>query len=75
MMQKKIRPSMKKDRIHPSDFLNYNIPFACEDCSHFKTENKSCTLSFNTEYHLKSNALKTYELSGKIFQCRFLEID
>ena len=71
----KIRPSMKKDRIKASDFLKYKIPLFCEDCSHFKSENTSCTLGFKTEPHLKVNALKTYELTEHVPQCRFLEID
>lgn len=72
---KRIRPSMKKDAIHPKDFLKYNIPFACEDCSHFASEKLACTLGFNTENHLRKNAIASYELTGKIAQCRFLEID
>lgn len=71
----RIRPSMKKDPIHPSDFNKYNIPYACEDCSHFASETTSCTLGFKTEQHLRVNVLKSYEASGKIAQCRFLEID
>jgi hypothetical protein len=71
----RIRPSMKKDPIKASDFNAYNIPFACEDCSHFASKDERCTLGFNTEYHLRRNALHSYELSGKIAQCRFLEID
>ncbi|MFN3454509.1 MAG: hypothetical protein ACK41T_06060 [Pseudobdellovibrio sp.] len=72
---KTVRPSMKKDPIHPRDFNAYKIPFACEDCSHFSNFNSSCTLGFKTENHLRENALKSYELTGKMAQCRFLEID
>ncbi len=71
----RIRPSMKKDVIHPRDFNAYKIPFACEDCSHFASETITCTLGFNTKNHLRANSLHSYELSGKIAQCRFLEID
>ena len=71
----KIRPSMKKDFVHPKDFNKYKIPFSCEDCSHFKSENETCTLGFKTEPHLKRNVIKIYNLCGKIPQCRFLEID
>ena len=71
----RIRPSMKKDVIQAKDFNHFNIPFACEDCSHFASLTKTCTLGFKTEPHLRENALKSYELSGKTAQCRFLEID
>lgn len=71
----RIRPSMKKDVISPRDFNAYKIPFACEDCSHFASETTRCTLGFNTANHLRANSLRSYELSGKIAQCRFLEID
>lgn len=71
----RIRPSMKKDVIHPRDFNAFKIPYACEDCSHFASATKTCTLGFNTEPHLRENANKSYQLSGKIAQCRFLEID
>lgn len=71
----RIRPSMKKDVIHPRDFNAFKIPYACEDCSHFASETTKCTLGFNTANHLRANSLHSYELSGKIAQCRFLEID
>lgn len=72
---KRIRPSMKKDVIRASDFNHYKIPYFCEACSHFKSENQSCTLGFQTFSHLKANADQSYFISGKIAQCRFLEID
>lgn len=71
----RIRPSMKKDVIQARDFNAYKIPFACEDCSHFASETTTCTLGFNTANHLRATSLHSYELSGKIAQCRFLEID
>ncbi len=72
---KKIRPSIKKDQIHPTDYNKYKMPYACEDCSHFRLENLSCTLGYKTEPHLKANQIKSYETSGKLSLCRFIEID
>lgn len=70
-----LRQSIKKDRIHPSDFLKYKIPFACEDCSHFKAEGQTCTIGFWTLNHLKERQVKKYLLSGEMAICRFMEID
>jgi len=72
---RKIRPSMKKDPIKAADFLKYKIPFACEDCSHFSSQDTRCTLGFNCQNHLRAKMLADYNLSGKMPQCRFLEID
>lgn len=66
---------MIKDPIAAQDFNSYKIPFSCEDCSHFASEKVQCTLGFKAENHLRKNALKSYFISGKIAQCRFLEID
>lgn len=72
---KRISKSMKKDSIHPKDYLNYNLPFSCEECSHFASINESCTLGLPTSPHLKRNQIQSYELSGKMALCRFQEID
>lgn len=66
---------MKKDAIQARDFNTFKIPYACEDCSHFASETTKCTLGFNTANHLRAFAIQSYELSGKMAQCRFLEID
>lgn len=72
---KRIRPSIKKDPIHPHDYLKYKLPMSCEECSHFKSSNISCTLGFRTDPHLKKNQILSYEISGKVALCRFQEID
>lgn len=72
---KRIRPSIKKDAINPSDFLNFKHPISCEDCSHFKQENETCTLGMPTEPHLRRNQMRSFELSGKVALCRLQEID
>lgn len=66
---------MKKEAIHPSDYLRYNLPFACEQCSHFKHSHETCTFGLPTELHLERNQKKSYIISGKLALCRFQEID
>ena len=73
--QKKIRPTIKKEHIHPADYMKYNLPLACENCSHFSSQNETCTLGYMTTPHLKRNQDHSYSLSGKIAFCRFIEID
>lgn len=72
---KRIRPSIKKDRIHPADYLKYNFPTSCEDCTHFNIETDQCTLGYESKWHKKSAQQHDYILSGKIALCRFMEID
>jgi hypothetical protein len=67
--------SILLDPIHPYDFLNRDIAYSCEQCSHFDPENIKCTIGFNSKNHLKEKQLKTYELTGRMALCRFLEID
>lgn len=71
----RIAPAIKRDPVNPSDFLKYNAPFACEDCSHFDSDTESCTLGYNAANHRKSVLLRQYELSGSMAFCRFHEID
>ena len=71
----RIRPSIKKDAIHPRDYNHYRLPYSCEECSHFSMSQETCTLGFQTEPHLKRNQLHSYLLSGKMALCRFQEID
>lgn len=72
---KRIGASIKKDAIHPSAYNSYKLPYSCEDCSHFKSSNESCTLGMPTEHHLHRNQIASYNLSGKIALCRLQEID
>lgn len=72
---KRIGSSIKKEFVHPRDYNAYSLPFSCEDCSHFASENENCTLGLPTEAHLKRNQIHSYDLSGKIAFCRFQEID
>ncbi len=72
---KKPTQTIKHDPIHPKDYNNYIIPMACEDCTHFCAIEQRCTLGYNNKWHLKAYQQKSYELSGKVPICRFMEID
>ena len=70
-----LRKSIKKDRVHPFDFLNRGMVYCCEQCSYFDHSNESCVFGFLTKPHLRREQLKTFELTGHMAFCRFLEID
>jgi hypothetical protein len=72
---KRVKQSIKLDPVDPSDFLNYNFTHSCEFCSHWNNGDGLCTLGYKNDDHRLSANLKTYELSGKMALCRFLEID
>ncbi len=72
---KRIGSSLKKEAINAHDYIGYNLPYSCEQCSHFKASNESCTFGLPTEAHLERNQKKSYNLGGKIALCRFQEID
>lgn len=72
---KRLRNSIRLDAIHPRDYRIYNLPFACEDCSHFDSGGESCTLGYNSSLHRRAEQERTYRLNGKMALCRFLEID
>ncbi|MCC2677772.1 MAG: hypothetical protein K0R29_348 [Pseudobdellovibrio sp.] len=72
---KRIGWSIKKDAINPADYRRYKLPMACEDCSHFRASNETCTLGMPTEQHLRRNQELSYSLSGKVALCRLQEID
>lgn len=72
---KRLKTSIKTDVIHPSDYARFDFRFACEDCSHFTTEEQRCTLGYESKWHRKEFQKTSYELTGKMALCRFLEID
>jgi hypothetical protein len=71
----RIRPSIKKDAIHPSDYLRYEGRFSCDECTHFNPVEANCTIGYNSEHHRLEEQKHQYSLSGKIAFCRFHEID
>lgn len=72
---KRSKPSIKKDRVAARDYNNHVLRFSCEDCSHFAPLSASCSIGFPSEHHLRETQRKTYELTGHMALCRFLEID
>ena len=63
------------DPVKASDFLNLNIVYACEQCTYFSEEKKTCAMGFNTALHLKKNQDELYNRTGRLAICRFQEID
>ena len=71
----RLHASIRKDTVHPADYLKYDTRFSCEDCSHFDSEKVVCTIGYNPTHHLKAEQEHQYELAGNMAFCRFLEID
>ena len=69
------RKQIIKDPVNPSDFRKFNMVYCCEQCVYFEADRKECNIGFKTEHHRKATQLKSYNLSGKMAFCRFLEID
>jgi hypothetical protein len=69
------RRSIILDGIHPRDFRELNIMYACEQCSYFNRETKRCAMGFKVEKHLRENQLALYYRTGKMAICRSQEID
>lgn len=70
-----IKRSVILDPIHPRDFRTLNIIYSCEQCSHFDSENKACTIGYDASKHMKKTQDYLYNLTGKVAFCRFVEID
>lgn len=73
--QPRLRPSIKKDRVNPHDYLHYETRFSCEDCSHFDADKIECTIGYDPSHHLKAEQTHQFNLAGNMAFCRFLEID
>ncbi|MBL7544366.1 MAG: hypothetical protein JNL11_11160 [Bdellovibrionaceae bacterium] len=73
--QKKIRPSIKRDRVSAFDYQHYDHRFSCEECTHFNHGQEQCTLGYVSSHHRKSQQAHDFELSGSLAFCRFHEID
>jgi hypothetical protein len=72
---KRLRTSIRFDPISPSDYLRYQMPSACEDCTHFDSVSEKCTMGYDPQWHRKKFQEQSYFLTGKMALCRFLEID
>ena len=69
------RKSIILDRVDPADFLQLNFTYCCEQCVHFDGDQNSCTFNHDSTIHCRAAQLSTYQLTGKMAFCRFLEID
>lgn len=72
---RKIRPSIKREKVSAFDYQNYNHRFSCDDCSHFDANLEKCTLGYPTEPHRKAQQAHEYMMSGTLAFCRSHEID
>lgn len=73
--KKRPRKSIKLDRVSPDDFLNKNLIYCCEQCSHFCSENQTCTIGYVAKQHLREKQLEKMHLHSHMAFCRFIEID
>ncbi len=68
------RRSIKLDRVNPRDFMAYDSRFFCDDCSHYDSSANKCTMGYVPQ-HTRALQMATYNLTGMMAFCRFLEID
>lgn len=68
------RQSIKLDRVDPRDFRRYEMIFSCDQCSHYDSARKHCTMGYNPQ-HTHEQQMARYNLTGFMAFCRFLEID
>lgn len=69
------RRSLILDPIHPRDYRELEITFACEQCSHFAPEAGLCTIGYEAALHRHDRQVRLYEQTGRMAFCRFMEID
>lgn len=72
---KRLKTSIRFDTVNPTDYLSFHIPSSCEECTHFHREEERCTLGYESKWHRLEFQKTSYELTGKMALCRFLEID
>lgn len=71
---RRLRPSMRLDRVNPFDLRVRRQIFACEQCSHYSETKGICTMGFEPQFR-REVQMKRYDLSGFMAFCRFQEID
>ena len=72
---KRIRRGIKLDRVQASDLAQMELTFACEHCSFFAPDNDECMMGMPTAPHRLEQQWKTFNTTGHMAFCRFLEID
>ncbi|MBK8203754.1 MAG: hypothetical protein IPL83_20345 [Bdellovibrionales bacterium] len=69
------RKSIILDPVNPTEFRSLNFTYCCEQCVHLDGDENICTFGHDFNIHSRKAQLRSYELSGKMAFCRFLEID
>ena len=72
--ERRLRRSMRLDRVNPVDLRVRGQIFACEQCSHYSSTTTKCTMGFDAQFRFEKQ-MKLYELTGHMAFCRFQEID
>ncbi len=72
---KRPKQSIKHDAVAAKDILKYKFMHSCEYCSHWNPKNGLCTLGYKNDSHRLEYNLHSFEISGRMSLCRFLEID
>lgn len=72
---KKIRRSIKLDRVQAADLRTFDIVYSCERCSFYAPDNNECMMGMPTEPHLEAEQRTRFNITGHMAFCRFLEID
>ena len=72
---KRVKRSIKLDRVQASNFNNLGMIYCCEHCSFFSPESKECMMGMPTAHHVQAQQLKTFNMTGHMAFCRFIEID
>lgn len=73
--EKKPRVSIRRDSVNPTDYMSNRLRSSCEDCTHFKASDATCTFGYWTKWHRQEFQAAEYERTGKMAICRFIEID
>lgn len=73
--RKRLKKSIKLDRVDPGDFLNMSLIYCCEQCSHYDAEKKICTMGYPSHLHQQKNQLQRFYSNSHMAFCRFTEID
>jgi hypothetical protein len=77
--KKPINPPIRRrlilDAIEPQYWGKLEVTYYCEQCSYYIPESEGCTMGLPTAPHRKEQQQKTYELTGRVAFCRYLEVD
>ena len=72
---KRIRRGIKLGRVQAADLRSMDMIFACEQCSFSARDTDECLMGMPTTPHRREQQWKTFNTTGHMAFCRFLEID